>query len=281
MPSYQHELLLLLFRNHCASALELLRELDVELPDYDDVRTESADINDVRPAEYRADLVLFLERSAQKVLGVILEVQLQRDGDEVYSWPAYVANLRARYRCPVCLLVFTLDEGVSRWAGKSIDLGPGTGCTPWVVGLSNIPAVTSTDEAMENVELAVLSAIGHGGASSELAARVIGAALAAISSVDDERARLYLELLSISLPQNAAEEPEGEMLNSLGFEYQSAFARRYVAQGLEEGRKEGRSDVILKLLARRFGPLPEEIQTRVRSAPVDRFDILAERVLTA
>jgi hypothetical protein len=69
MPSYLHELLLVLFRNRSGSAADLLRELDVQLPEYDEVRTESSDISDLKPAEYRADLVLFLVRESQKVLG--------------------------------------------------------------------------------------------------------------------------------------------------------------------------------------------------------------------
>ena len=130
MPSYLHELLLLLFRNRSGSAADLLRELDVQLPDYDEIRADSADLNDLRPAEYRADLVLLLMRGSQKVLSVIVEVQLGRDESKPYAWPAYVANLRARHRCPVCLLVFTTKDAVADWAGKSIDLGPGTRWTP-------------------------------------------------------------------------------------------------------------------------------------------------------
>jgi hypothetical protein len=45
-------------------------------------------------------------------------------------------------------------------------------------------------------------------------------------------------------------------MNSLGYEYQSDFARRYFgegkAEGLIEGRMEGRVELILELLARRF-----------------------------
>jgi hypothetical protein len=63
MPSYLHELLLLLFRNRSVSAADLLRKLDAQLPEYDEVRTESSDLSDLRPAEYRADLVLFLVRA--------------------------------------------------------------------------------------------------------------------------------------------------------------------------------------------------------------------------
>ena len=62
-------------------------------------------------------------------------------------------------------------------------------------------------------------------------------------------------------------------MNSLGFEYQSEFARRYVA--------EGKVELILKQLAQRFGAVPDSIQTRVRSARYGQLDTVAERVLTA
>jgi len=50
MPSHLHEALLLLFRNRPALAPELLREaLHVQLPDYTDVRIDSADLTDIQP----------------------------------------------------------------------------------------------------------------------------------------------------------------------------------------------------------------------------------------
>ena len=277
MPSYLHELLLVLFRNRSESAADLLRELAVELPEYDEVRTESSDLGNLRPAEYRADLVLFLMQGSLKVLGVIVEVQLTCDEDKPYTWPAYIANLRARHRCPVCLLVITIEDAVARWAGSSIDLGPGTRCDPWVVGPSNAPAVTELRDATENVELAVLSAIEHGqSADTPLAARIASTAIVASADLDAERSRLYLGLLLISLSQNAPERIEAVM-NSLGYEYQSDFARRYVAQGKAEGRME----IVLKLLALRFGPLTEPAQARIRSAQDKHLDAVAERFLTA
>jgi hypothetical protein len=185
MPSYVHQLLLLLFRNRSGSAADLLRELDVQLPGYDEVRIESSDLSDLRPAEYQADLVLFLLRGRHKVLGVIVEVQLGRDKDKPYTWPAYVANLRARHRCPVCLLVITIEEAVARWARKSIELGPGSRCSPWVVGPSNTPAVTKLRDAEENVELSVLSAIEHGQSTDiALATRIASAVVLASAGLD-------------------------------------------------------------------------------------------------
>src|ERR1700744_1943538 len=124
MPSYLHELLLVFFRNQSASATDLLRELEVQLPEHDEVRTESSDISDLKPAEYRADLVLFLVRQSQNVLGIIVEVQLGCDEDKPFTWPAYIANLRARHRCPVCLLVITTEDAVAPWGGRPIELGP-------------------------------------------------------------------------------------------------------------------------------------------------------------
>lgn len=70
-------------------------------------------------------------------------------------------------------------------------------------------------------------------------------------------------------------------MNSLGYEYQSDFARRYYGQGKAEGKAEGRIEIILKLLALRFGPLTEADQTRVRGARDAQLDAVAERMLTA
>ena len=102
MPSFLHEALLMLFRNRPALAPKLLRDaLHVELPDYTEARIDSADLTDIQPAEYRADLVLLLLHGSP-ILGIVLEMQLSNDDDKRYVWPAYVANLRARIRCPVC-----------------------------------------------------------------------------------------------------------------------------------------------------------------------------------
>ncbi|HEU4412187.1 MAG TPA: DUF4351 domain-containing protein [Polyangiaceae bacterium] len=52
-------------------------------------------------------------------------------------------------------------------------------------------------------------------------------------------------------------------------------------QGLIEGRLEGEAKVLLKQLALRFGPVPEGVEARVRSASEAELDRWAERVLTA
>ena len=178
---------------------------------------------------------------------------------------------------------------MARWARKSIELGPGSRCSPWVVGPSNTPAVTEPRHAQKNVELSVLSAIEHGkNTNIALATRIVSAAVSAIKGLDTERSSLYFDLISISLSKNVHHEVL-QIMNSLGFEYQSDFARKYFfqgraegkAEGKVEGKVEGRVEIVLKLLTLRFGPLAEAVQTRVRGAPDAQLDAMVERVISA
>jgi hypothetical protein len=133
MPSRLHEDLLRLFENRPALAAELAREaLNAKLPEYREARVDSANLSDIRPAEYRADLVILLSQD-RPVQGIVVEVQLARDEEKEYVWPAYVCNLRNRIRSPVCLLVITVDDGVARWASRWIDLGGDGRFRPWVL----------------------------------------------------------------------------------------------------------------------------------------------------
>jgi hypothetical protein len=52
-------------------------------------------------------------------------------------------------------------------------------------------------------------------------------------------------------------------------------------EGWAKGKAEGRIEIILKLLALRFGPLTEAAQARVRGAQDAQLDAVAERMLTA
>jgi hypothetical protein len=188
MLSRDHAVLLELFRSRSTSAMTLLRELAVELPDYDDIRIGSADLTEIVPTEYRADLVLFLESHSTKKLGVIIEVQLGRDENKQFSWPVYLANLRARHRCPVCLLVVAVKPSIARWAGKTIALGPGTRCRPHVIRPSSVPIVMELQQAIENIEMAMLSAIVHcQDADKSLAKRIVSTALEAARRIDAPR----------------------------------------------------------------------------------------------
>lgn len=284
MPSHLHEALLLLFRNRPALAPELIRHaLHAALPEYREARIESADLTDIQPAEYRADLVVMLLQE-KSVFGIVVEVQLGHDEDKLYVWPAYTANLRARIRCPVCLLVITPDEGVARWARKSIELGGDNRWTPWVVGPSGVPEITDETHAREDPELAVLSAMAHGqDADTAKAAQIAWNAQLASLGLDADRQTLYFDLTMHSLSEAARRALQA--MDPAKYEYQSEFARRYFSQGKAEGKAEGkvegRADIVLKLLALRFGALPAAVEARIRGGGAEELDGIAARVLIA
>jgi predicted transposase YdaD len=94
---------------------------------------------------------------------------------------------------------------------------------------------------------------------------------------------LYVDLVYASLSEAAREELQ--KMNSVKYEYQSEFARRYVAQGRvegkAEGKAEGRAELVLRQLTVRFGELSAEDQIQVRQAGIDELDAIGVRLLTA
>jgi hypothetical protein len=276
MPSHLHEVLLQLFRNRPELAPELLRDaLHLELPSYTEARIDSADLSEVQPAEYRADLVVLL-LDGVPVFGIVVEVQLSPDDRKQYVWPAYVAGLRARLKCPVSLLVITADDACARWAARPIDLGGGSCLVPWVLGPSGVPEITDAAAARADPELAVLSAMAHGkDADAEKSVRIALAAQLASVDLDDDRSTLYCDLILHSLSEAARRAFKN--MRAFDYEFQSDFAKEYIALG----RQKGRSEMVLRLLTRRFGGPPDDVKTRVAAATADELDAIAERLLTA
>ena len=293
MPSFQHQALLQLFRNRPALVPELIRDaLHVSLPKYTTVRVESADLSDIKPTEYRADLVILLLLRDSPVLGIVLEMQLSPHEDKRYVWPAYAVNLRARIRCPVCLFVVTPEESVARWAGKTIDLGAGNFFTPSVLGPLSIPEISDKEGALKDPELAVLSAMAHAKDPDTMkSARMASLAQMACVELDTERSMLYCDLILSYLPEAARWALQ--TMDASKYEYQSEFARRYYGQGKAEGREEGlmqghaeghaegRVELVLTLLATKYGLVPAAMAARVRQASSADVDEIAWRVLTA
>jgi hypothetical protein len=222
------------------------------------------------------------------VYAVIVEIQLQPKKEKRFVWPYYAASLRARLKCPVGLLVVTTDDAVARWAAKPVDTGGIYPYAPYVLGPSGVPAITNEIEARAHPELAVLSAMAHGkDADPERAARIATAAHAGSLDLDFDLSRLYFDLVSNSLSEAARRALKSMDISK--YEYQSEFAKRYVAQGLQQGRWEGvtqgeasgRVAIVSRLLALRFGPLAAEAHDRLRHASVEDLDAIGERVLFA
>jgi uncharacterized protein DUF4351 len=285
MLSHDHETHLLLFRNQPTLAADLIDSaLGLKLPRYGQAQVISADLTDIQPAEYRADMVIQLSHDAAAVYGIIVEVQLSVDARKRFVWPMYAVSLRARLQCPVALLVVTADDAVARWAAQSVHLGGLNQFTPHVLGPSGIPEVTEDAQAFSSPELAVLSAMSHGHHKNpERAAEIASVARSVVATLDPDRSKIYLDLIMSSLSE-AARAALGQM-DARKYEYKSDFARHYVAQGraegIEQGRAEGRAALIVRMLRSKFGALDAEVEARIQHASIAELEMIGDRLLVA
>jgi hypothetical protein len=274
MPSMAHEILVDLFKNRPSLAAEILVEvLGLSLPAYTEARIASADLTEIQPAEYRADVVVVLLDRDVPVRVVIVEVQLAVDPKKRLSWPAYVTVSRAVHGCPVALLVVAPDPVVAGWCAEPIETGvPGFVLRPPVLRRTEVPVVTDPGEAARRPELGVLSALAHG--ETEQGATIAAAVLPAIQGLDDDRLKLYYDLVYNSLNEAARRALEAMMK---GYEYQSDFAKKYVAQGHAEGLTEGLAEGLTR---GRIEEAARAVLTVLRVRGLAVSDAARERILS-
>jgi hypothetical protein len=260
MPSMAHEILVDLFKNRPSLAAEILSEVrGVSLPAYTESRLTSTDLTEIQPAEYRADVVVLLLDRDISVRVIIVEVQLAIDPRKRFTWPAYVAGARAIQGCPADLLVVAPDPMVARWCAEPIEIGvPGFVLHPPVLHRGAVPVVTDRAEAARRPELGVLSAMAHG--ETEQGATIAAALLPIILELDNNKARLYYDLVYNSLNEAARRALEAMMK---GYEYQSDFAKKYVAEGRAEGRAEEAARALLTVLRVRGLAVPDAVRERI------------------
>ncbi|WP_437670783.1 hypothetical protein [Sorangium sp. So ce131] len=270
MPSVTHEALVELFKNRPTLAAEMLHDaLGHPVPAFTEARVKSSDLAEIVPSDRRADLVVVLVGEQQRpAMAIVVEVQLGTDPDKPYVWLVYLAQTRARHRCPTRLLVVTTDPEMVRWSSRPIDTGhPGLTLTPLVLGPGGVPVVTDPEQAKAAPEVVVLSAMAHGQSD---AGEAIGVAfLAAAAGLDEERRAVYGDLVLSSL--NAAARRTLEATMKAGYEFQSEFARSYVAKG----EIKAKAQAVLAVLEARGLEVPAELRERVLAstdlAELDRW----------
>lgn len=284
MPSTIHEALVHLFRDRPDMALELLQQvLHVQVPAHDRIRVSDSNLNHLAPPEYHADLVLYIEQAGQTVLTVVIEPQLAKDQDKLYSWPVYECTARARLRCSACVLVVTPSAEVARWADRWIRVGPYSRSRPLVLGPRNFPRITDVEVARAIPELAILSALMHARRRGALDVAYAGAVAA--DGLDGENAAVYYDLIVGGLGRVAAKALEAMML-SHNHEWKSEFARKYVAlgeaSGKAEGKIEGKIESLLTILSVRGVALTEAERERItRCTDVELLERWTARAATA
>ncbi|MFI5779901.1 hypothetical protein [Nocardia sp. NPDC051570] len=276
MPTHQHESLVELFRSQpMLAAWYLMHVFGEKVPDYERAHAEPCDFTDVGPKEFRGDSAFALyDGNGRALIGICVEIQRGYDDSRHWKWPVYLATLRSRLQCPTYLLVIAPKLGVAAWCRRPIDLGhPGLVLRPLVLGPDRIPAVTDPVEAVAVPERAVLSAIAHGEGPD--ADAVLTALLAGLHETGDEQAKMYYDMVAEALSVTARHRLEELM--ALTYEYQSDFARRYVAEGVVAGE----ARLLLAVLDSRGISISQDAKDRITSCKdPDQLEMWGRRAST-
>jgi hypothetical protein len=242
MPSPPHEILIEAFRREPTLAAELLRNVfRIEVPPF--TRTDAVDttLRDLLPVEHKADLLLLYGNDAP-VFAVVVEVQLQADGEKPYRWPTYVAAVHDRHRCPTVLAVLAMDPAVASWARGPFPMGPGSMVTPVVLDASNVPRHDTLPPSERNAANVLLSVGVHvkSLADRSLFATALDPDLPGVDEFGGPSE--YQKLLIAVLPKllrAAVEEQMGVDVSDI-VPWTDMLEARGVEKGRVEGRVEGR-----------------------------------------
>ncbi|MEV4839129.1 hypothetical protein AB0K05_31840 [Nonomuraea sp. NPDC049486] len=259
MLTQEHEFLIELVRHRPSLVATLLAEVGLKVPAFKEARLESADLNDCRPTEYRADSVVAMVDD-KRVFAVVLEVQRRYDRRKHWSWPVYLATLRARLKCPCVLLVFCPDAAEARRCATHIDMGhPGWILCPVVVGPEQVPMITDIARAIAEPELTALSAVVHGDGDEGL--KVLQVLHDSQQHLSQEQ-RSYSDLVLALLPESVVTKFR-EIAVAVLDEIKHPWVRGWIAHGESLGEAKGEAKAILMVLETRGLEVSDETRERI------------------
>jgi hypothetical protein len=269
MPSLLHQTIVRLFDEQPALLDELLPTRR-QRPPGRRLRPIASDLTTLVPAELRADLVIAEQHEDEDGPHAlyVVEVQLSAPPKKRRIWPHYSTSLHHRFGCPVTLIVITPYQAVARWARKPIIIGPGHEMRPLVIGPDAIPPILDANRARDNPELSVLSSLAHPERGD-----IAYTALAAVSYQDDEHVRIYADIVLACLAPAGRARLEKLIMDTTRYEYQSDFAKKYVAIGRQEARQEALQIALFRLLEARGIPINDTLRQQITdTSSCDRLD---------
>ncbi|MFC7731932.1 RpnC/YadD family protein [Actinomadura keratinilytica] len=290
MPSQVHDIPAELFRWSPKIAGHLLAEMGIKIPDIHDATEVSESCTDHKTSEYMADAAVLLD-TQDGPWGVVVEVQRNdRLHDKRFTWPLYLATLRARHECPAALLVIAPQPSVARACAATIETGhPGYALTPLVLRPEHVPVMTDPDAIAADPAMGVLSAMFHAGPDDTLDAVVQGHDK--IAEADRLIARRYYDWVSALLPEAARKTLREKMKTASRWYSEDAQAwiaegiAEGKAQGLAEGKAEGRAEgeaksLLLFLEARGIEVTDEQRQRILQCADLQQLETWVRRAAT-
>lgn len=276
MPTAEHLAWNDYFRQCPEQAVSLLSTIfDVPVSSYRATRVEPPEVVAWQRPEGQVDVVVTLrDEAGSPTTAIVVEIQRGQDDKKRFTWPMYLTILRARWQCPVLLLVVCPNQKLVRWCSKPIETGhPAWVLRPLVVGPDLVPVVADPAEALENPELAVLSALAHGG-DDTVGRRVLEAMVAGFAKVETNKATRYTDLVQAALSSAGRNYVEKLMID---YEFKTDFAKSHRA----EGRVEGEARSILQVLTNREISISDAVEKRVRACTDQAtLDVWLQRALS-
>jgi hypothetical protein len=234
----------------------------------------SETFNNIDPTEYRSDATIMIGDPNTPDLAIVLECQLRPHRRKQYSWPVYLATLRARQECPVMLLVLCPDAKTAAACAEPIDTGhPDWVLKPLVLSPEYLPVVTDPAEARRLPGLTLLSAPLHlDGPDSGVVLAALSTALNELITTDPDHELLYDDYVASRL--SAAHRRRLEEIMSTGtYEFKSDFARKYIGQGEVKA--------ILAFLDARGLPVSDDVRSRITNCTdLERLEVWVRRAAT-
>jgi hypothetical protein len=224
--------------------------------------------------ERRADSVLLAELLVEDEAStyiVVVEAQTDPDEKKWWSWPYYIAYLRARYECPVILLVVCTKPDTEQWARTEITSGLGDlicmRVTPAVAGPGNVEPVTDLARARANVGFAAFSALTH--SRTESAREILEVLAQALGNISTQNGTFLAELVEAGLARTSSYQIWRDLMITNDYPHVSQWRAQATEQGLQRGIEQGsvetRIEDILRILARRDISVSEGDRTAIES----------------
>jgi hypothetical protein len=237
-PSLEHEALHRIFlrrRGLLPRVLPGFEELDPQDPQK--LRELSIDYNAppevlVRHGDSALLTEFLIDNQGQKC-AVLVEAQTSADPETAFRWPYYATFVRTKYRCPVALVVVTIDAAVARKARQPIEIGPSS--CPWMAGSPRVfgpdtePVITDLATAEKDIDTAIFSALIHG-RSSRIGA-ILEVLAMALASVDPATASDLVDFIEGGLGDTPGREHWRKLMKTSTFPYVSELRAEAMAEG--------------------------------------------------
>jgi hypothetical protein len=262
-----------LCRSKPGFAVELAGQiLNLPIPAYSEVLPYSESCTDKEVRDLNADNVVVCRAGSKNRLGIILEVQREKDKRKLFSWPAYQMNLRHRIKAPVVLLVVCPNPVVAAWAADPIETGrPGSAFRMQVLSPSNYPKLLKNSETGELAERMVLGTLIH--ERSGDIEQLLKTATAELAPLPEEAAKRYIEYMLGQLSEHPRTILEALMQQET-YPYQSKL--------LADREARGKAETLLELIEVRGLPITENQRRQIESCKdPTQLKVWVKRVLQA